>query len=52
MLTENDSGEAVKKVSAAMADKLKSRKRELRTNHPGLATALRAHLPKWRVDLE
>ena len=52
MLTAVDSDEAVENVAAAMTERLKSRKRELRTNHPGLATALSSKLPKWQVHVE
>lgn len=52
MLTAGESDEMVRKVASAAIEKLKGRKRQLRTNHPGLASVLQDKLPGWKVLLE
>ena len=48
MLTADDAGDTLGKVATAALEKLKGRKRQLRTNHSGLAEV---NLPGWRILL-
>jgi hypothetical protein len=52
MLTVDESDDSVGKVAKAALEKLRDRKRQLRTNHPGLASVLKDNLPGWHVQLD
>jgi len=52
MLTADESDDSVRKVANAALEKLGDRKRQLRTNHPGLASVLQDKLPGWHVQLD
>lgn len=52
MLTADESDDSVGKVANAALEKLRDRKRQLRTNHLGLTSVLQDKLPGWHVQLD
>ena len=52
MLTADESDDAVEQVATAALEIIRDRKRQLRTNHPGLTSVLQDKLPGWHVQLD